>query len=86
MLMLKELCQKFKNTGIYFFNSNLKENEKFTVKDMVAILKEFDISEGKILTTYGQDSEAMDKERITHVIDNRPKQMSKIQTCNERVH
>jgi hypothetical protein len=78
--VLKDLYHKFKDTGVYFFNSNARENEKFNVAEITSLLKEFGITESKILNTYGLDAEAMSKERITHVIDNRPKQLSKMQT------
>ena len=78
--VLKDLYHKFKDTGVYFFNSNVRENEKFNVVEITSLLKEFGITEGRILNTYGLDAEAMNKERITHIIDNRPKQLSKMQT------
>ena len=78
---LLRLCNKFENQRVYFFTSDTKQGcEKVTSFEITSILAEFGIHQFRILRTYGQDKECFNKERITHLIDNRPKQLSKMQT------
>jgi hypothetical protein len=71
---LKLLCRKIGVGNLYFYT--VQDKNSLTHDEVKSLLSEYGVKYFKYIRTNGCDSEIMDQEKITHIVDDRPRWLS----------
>ena len=78
---LKCVCEKIGSGNLYFYTVQESKN-KPTETQVKSLLAEYGIKNFKYIQTNGCDTEIMDLEKITHIVDDRPRWLSNMLTLD----